>query len=45
MSILAHRTVDLTPLISHKLPLSHWKEAFDLCERKQGVKVLLCYDA
>ncbi len=44
MSILAHRTIDLKPLISHKLPLSDWREGFDLCRKKQGMKVLIYYD-
>lgn len=44
MNILAHDMIDLKPLISHKLPLSDWREAFDLCQSKQGVKVLLYYD-
>lgn len=44
MRLLAQQTLDLTRLITHKLPLSHWREAFDLCESKQGVKVLLSYD-
>ena len=42
--ILAQRKFDLKPLISHILPLSRWREAFQLCENKQGVKVLLTYD-
>lgn len=44
MNILAHGMIDLKPLISHKLPLSDWWEAFDLCQSKRGVKVLLYYD-
>lgn len=44
INILAHRMIDLKPLISHKLPLSEWRKAFDLCQSKQGVKVLLYYD-
>ncbi len=44
MEILRQRKLNLTPLISHKLPLSRWREGFELCETKQGVKVLLYYD-
>jgi L-iditol 2-dehydrogenase len=44
MQILEQGKVSLAPLITHKLPLSRWREAFDLCEKKQAVKVLLYYD-
>lgn len=44
MQILEQGRVCLTPLITHKLPLSRWREAFDLCEKKRAVKVLLYYD-
>ena len=44
MRILEQRKVDLSPIITHKLPLSRWREGFDLCESKRGVKVLLSYD-
>jgi L-iditol 2-dehydrogenase len=44
MKILEQRKIDLTPLITHKFPLSQWREAFDLCENKQGIKVLISYD-
>jgi L-iditol 2-dehydrogenase len=44
MRILAAGTVDLQPLVSHVLPLSRWREGFDLCENKRGVKVLIHYD-
>jgi L-iditol 2-dehydrogenase len=44
MKIFASQKVDLTPIISHKLPLSQWKEGFDLSETKQGIKILLYYD-
>lgn len=43
-NILAQRKLELTPLITHKLPLSRWQEGFQLCESKQCVKVLLYYD-
>jgi L-iditol 2-dehydrogenase len=44
MRILAQGALPLEKLISHKMPLSRWREAFDLCENRQGVKVLLTYD-
>lgn len=42
--ILRQGKLSLAPLISHKLPLSRWREGFELCESKTGVKVLLYYD-
>jgi L-iditol 2-dehydrogenase len=33
--------VRLNELISHKLPLSEWRTAFDLCTQRQALKVLL----
>jgi L-iditol 2-dehydrogenase len=44
MRIFAQGKIDVKPLISHTLPLSKWEEGFALCERKQGIKVLLTYD-
>jgi L-iditol 2-dehydrogenase len=44
MAVLEQRKLDIKPVISHILPLSRWREGFDLCENKQGVKVLLHYD-
>jgi L-iditol 2-dehydrogenase len=43
MNILEQKKVNLKPIITHKLPLSEWKEAFDLCEKKQCGKVLLSH--
>lgn len=42
--ILEQNTIPLERIVTHKFPLSQWKEAFDLCERKQGGKVLLYAD-
>lgn len=42
--ILEQNTIPLERIVTHKYPLSQWKEAFDLCERKQGGKVLLYAD-
>lgn len=44
MHILEQRKLDIGRVISHKLPISKWREAFDMCEAKKGVKVLLHYD-
>jgi L-iditol 2-dehydrogenase len=44
MQILGQNKLDLSRLVTHKLPLSQWREGFDLCESKQAVKVLLYYD-
>jgi len=44
MQILGQNRLDLSRLVTHKLPLSRWREGFDLCESKQAVKVLLYYD-
>ena len=35
---------DLKRMISHTLPLSAWREAFSICEEKQGLKVLIAPD-
>lgn len=45
MQILEQRKVNLQPIITHKLPLTQWKEAFDLCEQKQCGKVLLSHSS
>jgi L-iditol 2-dehydrogenase len=44
MRILGEGRVDLSGLISHKLPLDGWRAGFDLCESKQALKVLLRSD-
>jgi L-iditol 2-dehydrogenase len=41
MRILAAGTIDLSDMISHRLPLDQWQDGFNLCERKEGLKVLL----
>jgi L-iditol 2-dehydrogenase len=41
MKIYAEGRVRLDDLISSKLPLSEWRKAFQLCEDKQAIKVLL----
>jgi len=39
--ILSLGKIQLKPLITHKLPLERWEEGFSLCEKKEGVKVIL----
>jgi L-iditol 2-dehydrogenase len=41
LKILNQRAIRLNDLITHTLPLERWKEAFDLCERKKALKVLI----
>jgi len=41
MRILEQGRVRLDDLISHRLPLEKWKDAFELCARGEGIKVLL----
>ncbi len=41
LKIINQRAIRLDDLITHTLPLERWKEAFDLCERKQALKVLI----
>jgi L-iditol 2-dehydrogenase len=44
MRIICGGSIDLARIITHKLPLSRWREGFDLCETKKGVKVMLYHD-
>lgn len=39
--ILRNEVVRLADLITHELPLEDWAEAFEVCERREGVKVLV----
>ncbi len=41
LSLISSGKVQTKPLISHKLPISAWEEAFTLAEEKRSVKVLL----
>jgi L-iditol 2-dehydrogenase len=45
MRILEQGRVHLDDLISHRLPLEQWKDAFDLCARGEGIKVLISPDS
>lgn len=42
--LMERRAADFRQLITDVLPLSQWRQAFDLCESKQCGKVLLYYD-
>ena len=41
LKILTQGPVRLGDLITHKLALDEWKRGFDLCEKKESLKVLL----
>lgn len=41
MRILEQGRVRLDDLITHRLPLEQWKDAFDLCTKGEGIKVLI----
>lgn len=41
MKIFAQGKVRLNDMISEKLPISRWQEAFDLCTSKRSLKVLM----
>jgi L-iditol 2-dehydrogenase len=41
MRILEQGKVRLKELITHRFPLEQWREAFDTCEQKTGIKVLI----
>lgn len=44
MRIWEQRLVDVKPIITHKVPISRWEEAFRISDEKIGGKVLLYYD-
>jgi L-iditol 2-dehydrogenase len=41
LRLLAEGKVKTDPLISGEYPLDRWKEAFDRCERREGLKIIL----
>jgi L-iditol 2-dehydrogenase len=41
MRILDHDSVRLADLITHRVPLADWQRAFDLCNDRAAVKVLI----
>lgn len=44
LRLAAQGRVKLGPLVSHVLPLAEWERAFEIAERKQGLKVVLIPD-
>lgn len=41
MSLLGSGAVQTEPLVSHRLPLSRWQEAFEAFTAREGVKIVL----
>ncbi|MBI3464350.1 MAG: alcohol dehydrogenase catalytic domain-containing protein [Planctomycetes bacterium] len=41
LRILQHGRLPIAEIVTHRLPLERWREGFDLCERKEALKVLL----
>ena len=39
--LIVEEKLGLAPLISHVMPLRQWQEAFDMCRRREGLKILL----
>ena len=40
LALLRAGQLQTAPLISHRLPLEEWQQAFDLFERREGVKIV-----
>jgi L-iditol 2-dehydrogenase len=41
LALLASGQVQTRPLISHTMPITEWQQAFDVFERREGVKIVL----
>lgn len=41
LAMMARGQVQTGPLVSHKLPITAWQEAFEIFESKQGLKIVL----
>jgi L-iditol 2-dehydrogenase len=41
MHILAQGRIRLNDLVSATMPISEWRKAFDLCMKKNALKVLM----
>lgn len=41
LQLLSEKRVNLLPLAATKLPITEWKQAFDMFEKKQGFKLIL----
>jgi threonine dehydrogenase-like Zn-dependent dehydrogenase len=44
LALLAAGQVQMAPIISTVLPISEWRQAFDLFEARAGLKILLTPD-
>lgn len=44
LNLLKHRKIDVESLITHRLPLSRWKEGFELMSTRKAIKVVFHYD-
>ncbi len=44
MAFIASGAIDLSPLVSTRLPLTRWREAFDGVMAKRSIKTLLYPD-
>ncbi|WP_019482259.1 alcohol dehydrogenase catalytic domain-containing protein [Arthrobacter sp. TB 23] len=42
LDLVTHRQVDFSGLVTHKLPLEQWEEAFALINSADAIKVALC---
>lgn len=41
LRLLAQGRLPVSEIVTHRMPLDEWRQAFDLCERKEALKVLL----
>jgi L-iditol 2-dehydrogenase len=41
LKLMAEGKVLTEPLVSHRLPLTEWKEGFSFMEKGEGLKILL----
>ncbi|MGI6114109.1 MAG: zinc-dependent alcohol dehydrogenase [Mahellales bacterium] len=44
MRMIRNTGIDLKPIISHRMPLSQWQEAFELMKNKKALKIVMYYD-
>jgi len=42
LRLMEYDKISTKELISHQMPLSEWKRAFEMFERREGVKLILC---
>ena len=41
LQLVARKKIDLSALVSHEIPLEEWRRAFELFERRDGLKLVL----